>query len=110
MDILLKGSNYFIWHPWRAFGVSLIFWGVLIFSLILRTWRPGVRTLPLLVAALAWVLFGLLEYEAYRERAYIRLDLVATWPGVWLVTVACCTIWLYSLFTGKSPTPPAGGF
>ena len=99
MDILWRGANYFNWHPWRAFGVSLIFWALLLLSLILRGWRPRVRTMPLLVAALAWALFGLLEYQAYRERANIRVDLLVTWPALLLVTVACCGVWLYSLFT-----------
>ena len=98
MDILWRWANYFNWHPWRAFGVSLIFWGLLLHSLILRGWRPHARTLPLLVAAAAWVLFGLLEYEAYRERANIRVDLLFTWPALLLVTAACCVVWLYSLF------------
>jgi hypothetical protein len=99
MDILWMAANYFNWHPWRAFGVSLIFWGLLLLSFILWSWRPQVRTLPLLLAASAWVLFGLLEYEAHWERANIRVDLLLTWPALLLVTVACCGIWLYSLFT-----------
>ena len=98
MDILWKGANYFNWHPWRAFGVSLIFWGLLLLTFILRARQPHVRALPLLIAALAWVLFGLLEYEAYRERANIRVDLLVTWPALLLVTVVCCGFWLYSLF------------
>src|SRR5438874_9021681 len=32
MDILWRGANYFNWHPWRVFGVSLIFWGLLLVS------------------------------------------------------------------------------
>lgn len=109
MDTLLKGADYFVWHPSRAFAVSLIFWGWLLFSLILRAWWPRVRALPPLIAALAWVLFGLLEYEAYRERANIRVDLLLTWPGLWVVTVGCCVWWLYSLFAGGSQPPPARG-
>jgi hypothetical protein len=37
------------WHPWRAFGVSVTFWSLLLLSFILRLWRPQVTTLPLLV-------------------------------------------------------------
>jgi hypothetical protein len=98
MDLLWKGANYFNWHPWRALGVSLVFWGLLLLSLVLRAWRPHVRTLPLLVAASAWVLFGLLEYGAYRERANIRVDLLFTWPALLLLTLICSGFWLYSLF------------
>lgn len=85
-------------NPWRALGVSLIFWGLLLLRLILCGWRPYVRTLPLLVAASAWALFGLLEYKGYRERANIRVDLLFTWPALLLVTAACCGAWLYGPF------------
>ena len=98
MDLLWKGANYFNWHPWRALGVSLIFWIPLLLSLISRGWQPYIRTLPLLVAASSWLLFGLLEYEAWRERANIRVDLLVTWPALLLVTAACCGVWLYGLF------------
>ncbi len=98
MDILWKVADYFNWHPSRAFMVSLIFWVLLLFSYILRGGRPQVRTLPMLVAAIAWLLFGLLEYEAYRERANIRVDLLLTVPAILLVTAICCGFWIYSLF------------
>ena len=99
MDILWRAANVFNWHPWRALGVSLLFWALLLLSLALRGWRPYVRTLPLLVAASAWALFALLEYEAYRERANIRVDFLFTWPALLLVTIACCGAWLYGLLT-----------
>lgn len=108
MDVLLKGVNYFVWHPGRVFAVSLVFWGWLLLSAVLRASHPSVRALPPLVAALAWVLFGLMEYEAYRERANIRVDLLVTWPALWAVTIACCVWWLYGLFAG-GPQPPAPG-
>lgn len=98
MDILSKAAVYFNWHPSRAFVVSLIFWCLLLLSYVLRGWRPQVRMLPLLVAALGWLLFGLLEYEAYRERANIRVDLLITVPVILLVTAVCCGFWMYSLF------------
>lgn len=98
MDILWKTAGYFVWHPWRAFGVSLIFWSFLLLFVMLRGWRPYLRTIPLLIAALAWMMFGLFEYVAYWERANIRVDLLFTFPGLLIVTVICCGIWLYSLF------------
>jgi hypothetical protein len=109
MDIIYRWAKYFVWHPGRAFGVSLIFWCLLLLTFALRARWPGVRTLPMLVAALAWVLFGLLEYEAYRERADIRVDLLVTWPGLLLVTAVCCGIWLYSLFVGRGYAVPTSG-
>ncbi len=107
MDILLNGVEYFIWHPGRAFKVSLIFWGLLLFSLVLRAWRPRVWVWPPLVAALAWVAFGLHEYQVYLERANIRIDLLITWPGLCLLTLTCSLLWLYSLFLrNPEPAPP----
>jgi hypothetical protein len=101
MDFLWKGVSYFNWHPTRAFVVSLIFWGLLLLSYILQGWRPQVRTLPMFIVALAWVLFGLLEYQAYRERANIRVDYLFTWPALLLVTAVCFGFWLYSMFAAS---------
>ena len=101
MDILWRAANYFNWHPWRALGVSLASWVPPLLPLTLRGWRPYARTLPLLVAAAAWLLFGLLEYEAWRERANIRVDLLATWPALLLVTAACCGAWIYGLLAAR---------
>ncbi|MGI8838770.1 MAG: hypothetical protein ACR2H4_19330 [Pyrinomonadaceae bacterium] len=97
MDSLERGELFQLASVARL-RRSLIFWCLLLLTFILRTWRPQARTLPMIVAASAWVLFGLLEYEAYRERANIRVDLLFTWPALLLVTVACCGLWLYSLF------------
>ena len=98
MEILRRGANLFNWRPWRAFGVSLVFWAPLLLSVIHRGWRPYGRTLPLLFAASAWMIFGLLEYAALRGRADIRVDLLLTWPALLLVTLICCGVWLFSLF------------
>jgi hypothetical protein len=86
VDVLLKGADYSFWQPRRAFMVSLILWGLPLLSFVLRAWRSKVRVWPPLVAALAWVAFGLMEYQAYRERANIRVDYLITWPSLWLLT------------------------
>ena len=101
MDFLVKSTDYFVWHPWRAFGVSLIFWSLLLLFVIVRGWQPYLRTMPLLIAASAWVIFGLHEYVAYWERANIRADLFFTFPALMILTTVCCCVWLYSLLTVK---------
>jgi hypothetical protein len=58
--------------------------------LVLR--RRGPR--PLLIAAGAWAIFGLLEAEAMREHSNIRVDLLITWPGLLLCTIVCAGGWL----------------
>src|SRR5213593_2571298 len=73
MNWLESLAQPFIWHPARAACVGLAWLGV---SLVL----PKAARLPLLVAAVGWGVFAALEFEAWRERANIRIDLPVTWP------------------------------
>ncbi|HEU0078047.1 MAG TPA: hypothetical protein VFQ76_10390, partial [Longimicrobiaceae bacterium] len=87
----------FVWNAWLALGIAaafLLLWGA---SRAARARRPGVRPRPVLVAAVAWAAFGLLEAEATRERADIRVDLLVTWPLLLVLSVACVAVWLRSL-------------
>jgi hypothetical protein len=106
MDLLWRGANFFNWHPGRALVVALIVWGLYLLSRRLRTRRPQVRTRPLLVLAGAWTLFTLMELEAWRSRANIRVDLLVTWPAIVLLTLVCCGLWLHSLSARGGPSPP----
>src|SRR5213596_1514572 len=75
MNWLESLAQPFIWHPARAACVGLAWLGV---SLVL----PKAARLPLLVAAVGWGVFAALEFEAWRERANIRIDLPVTWPAL----------------------------
>ncbi len=74
MNWLYALAQPFVWHPARA---SLVALGWLLLALTLPT---TVRR-PLFITAVAWSVFALLELEAWRERANIRVDLLVTWPG-----------------------------
>ncbi len=82
MDRLYTLAQPFVGHPGRALAVALGL-GMIGFA---------VGTRPLLVAAGGWAIFALLEAEARRERADIRVDLLFTWPALCLLTLVC--VWL----------------
>ena len=53
---------------------------------------PKAARLPLLVAAVGWGVFAALEFEAWRERANIRIDLPVTWPILCILTAGCLVV------------------
>jgi hypothetical protein len=48
-----------------------------------------------------WGVFALLELEAPRERANIRVDLLVTWPALCLLTVGSLSLTLRRLVTRR---------
>ena len=82
----------FVWHPARALVVALVW---LLAALIL----PKLVRRPLFIAAGAWGVFALLEFEAWRERADIRVDLLVTWPALCLLTVGCVSVAIRRMVT-----------
>jgi hypothetical protein len=83
----LYGVEPFVWHPGRALAVAL---GLGLVGVA----AGGRRRRPLLVAAGGWAVFALLEAEAWRARADIRVDLLFTWPALCVLTLACGVLWL----------------
>jgi hypothetical protein len=98
MNWLESLAQPFIWHPARAACVGLAWLGV---SLVL----PKAARLPLLVAAVGWGVFAALEFEAWRERANIRIDLLVTWPALCILTAGCLALSLKRI-TGRSVARP----
>ncbi len=45
--------------------------------------------------------FALLELEAWRERANIRVDLLVTWPALCLLTVGCLSVTVRRILTRR---------
>jgi hypothetical protein len=95
MNWLYSLAQPFVWHSARAGGVALAFL-VLAFALPRRARRA------LLTAGIAWSVFALLEYEAWREQANIRVDLLFTWPVLVVITVTCAVITARRLGRGGS--------
>ena len=85
MDWLYDLAQPFVWHPVRALIVALVWLlAAFMFGKIVRR--------PLLITAGAWGVFTLLEFEAWRERADIRVDLLFTWPALCLLTIGCLCV------------------
>ena len=85
MNWLYALAQPFVGHPLRIF---LVAGGLLALALLLS--RRARR--PVLSAAIAWTIFGVLEVEAGREHADIRVDLLFTWPVVCLTTIVCLAV------------------
>lgn len=98
MDWLYDLAQPFVWQPARALVIALVW---LLAALILP--KPVRR--PLFIAAGAWGVFALLEFEAWRERADIRVDLLVTWPTLCLLTVGCVFVairWMVTSGRGEA--------
>jgi len=85
MNWLGSLAQPFIWHPSRAAFVGLAWLGA---GLVL----PKTARRPLLVAAVGWGVFAALEFQAWRERANIRIDLPVTWPALCILTASCLAL------------------
>src|SRR5437016_1713883 len=102
MNWLYALAQPFVWHPARALLVAL---GWLLLALTL----PSTERRPLFITAVAWSVFALLELEAWRERANIRVDLLVTWPALCLLTIGCLIITRFASALAKrlEARPPA---
>jgi hypothetical protein len=87
----------FVHHPERSFAVAATLFALFAATWAARRWRPRVWVWPMFVAGAAWTLFGVLEAEAMREHADIRVDLLFTVPAVFMITAACVIAWLYGI-------------
>lgn len=74
-------------HPERAFMVAAMFAILFVVSLV-RTGTFKPRHLVMLLAVLAWVLFGLNEVQAQAKGWNIRVDLLVSCPVVLAVSIA----------------------
>lgn len=102
MDWLYDLGQPFVWHAWRAFGVAFAFLVVYGFARLVRPHRPRSSPKPILVATIAWTVFALMEAEATRERANIRVDLLVTWPLLCVVSLGAVALWLRGLLRPRA--------
>ena len=98
MDVLYHAANFFVWHPERAWGIAAAFFlGFFVGCFANRRAARGIRSWPLLVSAVSWTVFGLLEWWCMSQKGNIRIDLFVTWPVVLGITIFCSAWWIGSL-------------
>jgi hypothetical protein len=97
-------ANFLVWHPERAWSIAAIFFVFFIVSLVggrymVREGR-GWQSWPLLMPAIGWAVFGLLELSCKIAKANIRIDLFITWPTILGLTAVFSIWWGVSLLIG----------
>ena len=88
MDSVYALANPFVGHALRAVLVALV-WFIAAALIVASRGRLDRPAWPLVVAGTAWTVFAVLEAEAKRERADIRVDLLFTWPALCIVSIGC---------------------
>ena len=102
MDAIYALADPFVGHALRAGLVALVWLIAGGFVVAMRS-RFNLPAWPLFTAGGAWALFALLEAEATRERANIRVDLLFTWPALLVISVGCAVVWVVLLCRRSSP-------
>jgi uncharacterized protein with PQ loop repeat len=100
MSWLFAFAAPFIGHPWRAVAVAafaLLSIAPQAFGGTRNSKRVSLSSFASLVLAACWLVFGVLEAEALREHADIRIDLIFTWPAICLVSLMCLVVWFRGL-------------
>ena len=102
VDALYTLANPFVGHALRAALVALVWLiaGGCVFAMPARLKVPA---WPLLTGAGAWGLFALLEAEATREGADIRVDLLFTWPALCAISIGCAVAWIVLVCRRRAP-------
>jgi hypothetical protein len=72
--------EFFVWQPGHIWAISAVFGVLALAALVARPRYPQIRCLPLSITFLVWFAYGFWEYNAYVERADIRVDLLFGWP------------------------------
>jgi hypothetical protein len=97
MDIFYHAANVFVWHPERAWAITVVFCTFFFASLALKRERRFIGSWMLLIPAVSWTLFGFMEQWCKIGKFDIRVDLLITWPAILVITVICCASWCVSL-------------
>ena len=98
-----EAANFFVWHPERAWAIAAIFFvlfvGCFVANRCVKWSERRVSFWPLLVSAVGWTIFGLMELSCKIEKADIRIDLFVSWLAILGITTVCCIWWGVSILT-----------
>ena len=91
--------EWFVGQPGRIFVISCIFFlGYFVMRLLGRK-LPSLRSWPLLVPAIAWVLFAVWELFCSAQQYDIRVDLFFIYPILIVVSIFGLSVSIGSLIT-----------
>jgi len=89
--------DFLVWQPGHFWAIAAVF-GVLAVAALAAKFRYSqICCLPMLIAASLWGFFGFLEYQAFVERANIRIDIPFLWPLLFIATILLVLISLFSV-------------
>jgi hypothetical protein len=113
---------FLVADPTRIWAVSAMFGVLFLAAFVAKTRYPQVPCVPLLIASIVWLAFGLHESNADLRKYNIPVDLVLFWlpfvfGGTALLTICFVGCLIYAVTAtkqrsdggsvgGDSPTPP----
>ena len=101
-ELLYAPIQPFVWHPEKAFYVSLIFIALLVIDIVAHKGYIRIKQLwPLLLAFVSWLLFGVNEYIAHSNKTDIRIDLLFFGPLIMAISIFAIYSFVKSLLYRK---------
>jgi hypothetical protein len=95
----MKLMEWFFWRPERILVVSLAFFlGYLVIHTFRYKWS-SVRSWPLLIPAIAWILFAIWERHCTIKESNIRVDLLLIYPVLIVVSIFGISVSIGSLIS-----------
>ena len=104
---IMNPMEWFFWKPERIFAVSCVFLlGYFIIRLFGRR-LSSVRSWPLLVPTIAWVLFAIWESFCRAQQFNIRVDLFLIYPVLIIVSIFGLSVSIGSLISNLFKKQPS---
>ncbi|MCK4914233.1 MAG: hypothetical protein KAI59_06630 [Planctomycetes bacterium] len=95
----MNPMEWFFWKPERIFAVSFAFFlGYLVIRLFNRK-LSSAKSWPLLIPAIAWILFGIWEWFCTVKEYNIRVDLLLIYPILIAISVFGLSMSISSLIS-----------
>ena len=105
----VKGANHlrdpfypmgwFVWKPGRVFAVSFVFFLCYLVVCLFKRKLSAVLSWPLLITAITWGLYAILEWSCTIKKCNIRVDLFLIYPVLIVVSILGLSVSIGSLIS-----------